>query len=1390
MATYTDEQIQDLAQQAQIGIICPLTLEAVAVRLVLDEDYGTVPFSEPGDDNIYRVGRIHRHIVLIATLPDGTPGITTATETAKDMLRSFSKTIRVGLVVGIAGGNPAFADVRLGDIVVSLPGGNSPGVIQYDWRKVKETDAGEAFERLGSLNIPPASLRRAVGKINEDDEIGVARISANITAGIETSEKTKRNFKRPDPETDRLFKLDVVHPVDQPNCTVCRQDPDAEVRRPVREKEYDCVPMVHYGTIASGNAVVKSPAARQEYSDMVGGALCFEMESAGLMNNFPCLAIRGICDYADSHKNDVWQRYSALAAAAYAKELLRYATVEKIGEEKLAVAEVYKILERIKDKKSQSTCLASLATCDYTGRKNVSPEAVRGTCEWVLQSEQYLRWRTDNGSNLLWISADPGCGKSVLSRYLVDVRLREGSPNLSVCHFFFKRDDNSSLATALSAILHQLFEQQPDLVGHIMQHWDINQENLKRDVTRLWEILQTTTSDSAARSTICVLDALDECDDKDQAILLANLMRFYTDARSLDSTSKLKFFVTSRPYENIENGLAAVTVKWPHIRLEDEKNSEIISDEINMVIQAMVSNLCRDMRVPEEVGGRIVEELSRMDNRTYLWVHLVIDDLRSTFASTFRPEGVAIPQLPRSVEDAYSKILQRVVDISPEVSVVLKLVAGARCALNTLQMGLVEGLATKSKKELRTRANAYADPRQVAWGIRQRCGLFVVVHNDHIYLTHQTARDFLIQDSREGSSRSNSKFRFTLTEVEEIWARVCIDYLLLDPDPKRYDESCWSQCLKEYASQNWASHLGKMSASSRAELDESVYRLYTDRFDQWRAIFWEAVVPYEHIPRPWFASHAAAFNGHTKPLKRLSEEGKECVTQADEVGTTALLWSSWSGQYEASKLLLSHGADVNAVSERYGTPLLVAALKGHDSIVQLLLDHGANIDHHCGKIGYAQYAVTVRYETNYVTSHVGTALWAASLGGHFDAVALLLQRGATGLDFALMSACRGGNLDVVRLLVDRGANLNARDEEGIYGTPVQAAAMGGHLHVLEFLFERGAEDEAWQGKYNTAINTASVHGHGRLVEFLLQHAEDGLYSNHDYSEALKNACYRNDLHAVKALAPLVNDIDAPLTIFKQSALFLALCESGPEVVQTLLRNGADVHSGNPLPVAASLGYAEAVRFLVQHGANVNEGNPLMFATCNGHVEIVKLLVEKDADVDEDRPLLQAASRGYLRIAKILAVNGADVDDGFPMAEAARNGHVEIVKLLIDEAANVDGGFPLLEAARAGHSGVVSLLLKNDADINGGYPLAAAAGSGHGKIVKQLIKAGANVDGGYPLHAAIRHDHRQIAVHLIEEGANVNAKCGGDTALDVACAMNVEPIIRYLSNSAVHIEQDS
>lgn len=99
-------------------------------------------------------------------------------------------------------------------------------------------------------------------------------------------------------------------------------------------------PVIHYGLIASGNQVMRHGITREKLRKK-HGMLCFKMEAAGLMNNFPCLVIRGICDYSNTHKNKRWQHYAAAVTAAYAKEHLGVIATVQVEQ-----TEIVKILER------------------------------------------------------------------------------------------------------------------------------------------------------------------------------------------------------------------------------------------------------------------------------------------------------------------------------------------------------------------------------------------------------------------------------------------------------------------------------------------------------------------------------------------------------------------------------------------------------------------------------------------------------------------------------------------------------------------------------------------------------------------------------------------------------------------------------------------------------------------------------------------------------------------------------------------------------------------------------------------------------------------------------------------------------------------------------------
>jgi nucleoside phosphorylase len=296
-----------------VGWICALALEMVAAKAMLDVSHGRPKEQHPSDQNNYSLGRIGDHNVVIACLPAGVYGTTSAARVAADMQSSF-ESIRFGLMVGIGGGVPSKEfDIRLGDVVVSKPGRTSGGVLQYDFGKTVEDGR---FMRIGSLNKPPQVLLTAISSLEAGHMMEESRISEFLSEMWAKYRKLQVDFKYQGESNDRLYQADYDHVSDENTCESC--DRTKLIRRPDREH---CEPVVHYGIIASGNQVMKHGITRDRLKADLD-ILCFEMEAAGLMDDFPCLVIRGICDYADSHKNKCWQKYAAATAAAYAKELL------------------------------------------------------------------------------------------------------------------------------------------------------------------------------------------------------------------------------------------------------------------------------------------------------------------------------------------------------------------------------------------------------------------------------------------------------------------------------------------------------------------------------------------------------------------------------------------------------------------------------------------------------------------------------------------------------------------------------------------------------------------------------------------------------------------------------------------------------------------------------------------------------------------------------------------------------------------------------------------------------------------------------------------------------------------------------------------------------------
>lgn len=314
-----------------VAWICAIGTELVAAKQFLDEVHDDADQLSANDDNTYILGKIGKHNIVIAALPHNQYGLVSAALVARDMAHSFLN-LRFALMVGIGGGAPSHRhDIRLGDIVVSSPASSMGGVLQYDFGK---TIQDQSFEITGHLNQSPQCLLRAIPFLKAEHESDGTGIDTKVARVLKEKPRLRAEYAKPDSSTDRLFTSAYKHAGDRDQKCDAACDETKLVVRSARSGQEE--PVVHFGLIASANQLMKDASVRDRLSSEKD-VLCFEMEAAGLMNHFPCLVIRGICDYSDTHNNKVWQGYAAMAAAAYAKGLLGKLVPQNVERERKLV---------------------------------------------------------------------------------------------------------------------------------------------------------------------------------------------------------------------------------------------------------------------------------------------------------------------------------------------------------------------------------------------------------------------------------------------------------------------------------------------------------------------------------------------------------------------------------------------------------------------------------------------------------------------------------------------------------------------------------------------------------------------------------------------------------------------------------------------------------------------------------------------------------------------------------------------------------------------------------------------------------------------------------------------------------------------------------------------
>lgn len=743
-----------------VGWISALPIEMATAEAMLDEIHAPLP-QIPGDVNAYTLGNIGPHNIVLACLPKGGYGTNNAATVATNMLRSFSS-IDKRLMVGIGGGAPGAVDVRLGDVVVS------DQVIQYDLGKAMPNDT---FHRTSVPTRPPQILMTAVSKLQARH----ARYPTSIPSFVDemvVHNRTMLNSAHPQ-SPDLLFHYTASH-VSSNHCEDCDHS-----QLIARIERVDHHPAIHYGKVASGNQVIRDGVTRRNMTDELE-VICFEMEAAGLMESFPCLVIRGICDYSDAHKNKHWQGYAAAVAAAYAKELLLVIPETTTPTKTMLPTATQENPQYKTLLENRERLLSSLAFAEIDSRQTSIKPALKKTCEWFLEDPFYLDW-LDLGKfpehlGFLWISGKPGAGKSTLMKFTHGHTQQKWEPasDTAVVAFFFNArgaDLEKSTLGMYRSLLYQILQQfsnfsdlQP-LLDRYGRPGQLDVKSILWTADNLKQLFQKVIEKLSQRRLICFIDALDECDEDE----VREMVSFFEDLSDLAAENGTGLYTcfSSRHYPNIE-------LQRGGLRITLEHQPGHSRDVVKYVQSKLFS---KNKKAIEEVTRIILEKAAGV----FMWVVLVVDILNKEFqrgrVATIKKH---LQELPSKLSDLFKDILRRDSSNTDDLLLCIQWILYSQYPLScpemyfALQSGLNPG--PDILQEWDPEYITIDDMRLFILSTSR--GLAEITSNDVVQFIHESVRDFLLKDNGihdlwpECSQDFESTSHDRLKDCCQIWAHI------------------------------------------------------------------------------------------------------------------------------------------------------------------------------------------------------------------------------------------------------------------------------------------------------------------------------------------------------------------------------------------------------------------------------------------------------------------------------------------------------------------------------------------------------------------------------------------------------------------------------------------
>ncbi|CAH0038071.1 unnamed protein product [Clonostachys solani] len=1054
-----------------VGWVCGLPKEQTAARAMLDNTYPPLN-KPPNDPNAYTLGSIGSHNVVIVCLPKGVIGTNSAATFVTQMTRTFPS-VRIGLMVGIGGGIPP--KVRLGDVVVGTPNDQYPGVVQWDFGKAEKNH----FTRIGSLDRPPSVLLAALTQLESDNEMKGSKIPKYLSDLKANWPRLVAKYTWSDARRDPISELDV-----------CARGP-----------EDVCV---HYGLIASGNQLIKDAKTRDSINQKFdGNILCFEMEAAGLIN-FPCITIRGICDYADSSmKIKDWEEYAAATAAAFAKELLSYVQPADLEGER----SLMELLDQINDDlcitqkdvayvKSELNRGADLDVLNWLTTVNYGATQSDyfklwqpGTGEWFLESEEFQSWLAGTNQTL-FCPGIPGSGKTIITSIAVNyANLKFNSnPEVGIAYVYcnHQRENQQDTRTLLLSILRQLTQCLPSLPKSLSKLYEAhNKKRTYPSVEEVFETLKTVTK--TYEKILIFMDALDECQMSNNGV--KDILDKLFDIQRIQG---INIFATSRSIPHITDIFKGVTSIEVHARNED------VTRYINRRIKQLPAHIQGHRDLKQEIATGILEAVEGMFLLAQIYISLLDDkmtpnEVRSSLElfkrqRKGRDDTEKVELLYFAYGQAMERINRRLKGHKSLALNVLIWVTYAKTQLTALEVQ--HALATKpGKPEL-----DLGDIPQVVDMISVCVGLVAFDKASGVVrLVHYTTQEFLKNFLCSSS---------WCPQAESTLGATCVSYLSFKEFETgschgrvQMQQRCQKYPFYKYAAKNWGYHPCDDNTGSNFIIT------FLQNDGQVEASGQVLLVPEampesngimnnrdEH-PRNLTGLHLAAFFGITPAVASLLKSGCD-PNIVDAYNRTPIWYAARKGHIASAKLLLSAGAD-SLLSARansdwnrvIGSTLRPREKPETDGPLSRWLNEAPNVQELflaiSNIIDLSNAPTLVGSPEGY---SIKTPLCAAVSNGCVEMVETLLSAGAcpntnNGGSPAIVQAAQNSDLEVVEILINAGAWV---DIDG--GRALCAAVQGGSSSIVERLLSAGADPNIC---HDSQLEIAASRGCLDIVESLI-----------------------------------------------------------------------------------------------------------------------------------------------------------------------------------------------------------------------------------------------------------------------------------------------------------------